>query len=109
MQNEELKFVDIGKCPYELALIFQEQIQKSVSEGSCPDLVVFVEHPSVLTLGKNSVDGHLLSNESELSDAGIEIHKTDRGGQVTAHEEGQLVMYPILSITKLNLTFFNTL
>ncbi len=63
-----------------------------------PHRLLFVEHPPVYTLGKSGSLGHLLLDESQLAEAGIEFHKINRGGDITFHGPGQLVGYPILDL-----------
>ncbi len=107
MKNEtlrKLRFFDLGLRDYREVLSLQENVRVKVSGQSIGPTVFFVEHPSVLTLGKNAVSDHIKLNADELSSRGISVHESDRGGQVTAHEPGQLVMYPILPIRDFNLT-----
>ena len=66
--------------------------------------IVFCTHPPVYTLGKSGNMDNLLLNEDEMEAKGISIHKIGRGGDITYHGPGQLVVYPILDLEQLNVT-----
>ena len=66
--------------------------------GEIPDQLLFVEHPHVITMGRNGHDENLLAAPEVLERAGIEFHRTDRGGDVTYHGPGQIVGYPIFDL-----------
>ena len=62
------------------------------------DQLLLLEHPAVLTLGRNSDPSHILASESELEARGISVERIERGGEVTYHGPGQLVAYPIVRL-----------
>jgi lipoyl(octanoyl) transferase len=63
-----------------------------------PDTLLVLEHPAVLTLGRNADPAHVLASPDELARAGIELIPVERGGEVTYHGPGQLVAYPIVKL-----------
>lgn len=82
---------------YMAAWARQLEIADSVLAGG-PDTLILVEHPAVLTLGANFHEENLLHPREWYEESGIAIHKTDRGGDVTFHGPGQLVIYPIFDV-----------
>lgn len=84
--------------PYSEGLELQRLVHHEVRAGHRGPTILCLEHPAVLTFGKNASFEHLLVSSDELASRGIECVKTDRGGDVTAHEVGQLVIYPILPV-----------
>jgi lipoyl(octanoyl) transferase len=89
--------LDLGLIPYSEALALQKKIHREVVCGSHPGAVLTLQHPSVLTLGKIADRNNVLIGAEALKAKGIALDHTDRGGEVTAHNPGQLVVYPILS------------
>lgn len=88
----------IGLLDYRAALALQQELHAKVSAGDPRAHLIFVEHPPVLTLGKNADARFLLFGEDYFKARGIDVVSIDRGGEVTAHEPGQLVIYPILKL-----------
>lgn len=91
--------LNLGRQGYQEAWNRQLEIAKTVDSGG-PDMLVFVEHPPVLTLGANFHEENLLVSRAELDQMGIEIIKTDRGGDITFHGPSQLVVYPIFDLNR---------
>jgi lipoate-protein ligase B len=87
-----------GCVPYRAALDLQMRICDAKKRGFDPDVLLLLEHPPTITLGRNAMDGHLLANESELQARGVSLFNVDRGGDITFHGPGQLVGYPLLSL-----------
>ena len=69
-----------------------------MADGRAPNTLLFVEHPHVYTRGRLSGEGHVRLPVEELERRGIEVVETDRGGQVTYHGPGQLVVYPVVDL-----------
>lgn len=77
----------------------QLELWQTVHNGG-PDTLIFVEHPPVLTLGANFHETNLRLPVQEYEALGIDIVQTDRGGDVTYHGPGQLVMYPLFDVSR---------
>jgi lipoyl(octanoyl) transferase len=88
----------LGVTDYTEAWDLQKQLFSLRMEGSRRDVLLLTEHRPVYTLGKNSQGEHLLASAEELSGRGVEVVACDRGGDVTYHGPGQLVVYPILRL-----------
>ena len=92
----ELEVLRLGQVPYGEALRLQAERVELRQRGEGRDLLLLLEHPPVITLGRGADRRNLLFPESELNRRGIEVFETGRGGDVTFHGPGQLVGYPIL-------------
>jgi lipoyl(octanoyl) transferase len=88
----------LGRVPYVDALRLQESLVAERRRDACPDTLLLLEHPSVVTLGRSSDPRHVLLDAEELAGRGIELHETGRGGDVTFHGPGQLVGYPVVRL-----------
>ncbi len=93
-----LEVLDLGRMRYAEALEVQLSLVEQRKRGAGCDTLLFVEHPHVVTIGRNGKEQHLLASEEILARTGIELHETDRGGDVTYHGPGQIVGYPILDL-----------
>jgi len=96
MRSCELQ--DLGRLGYGDALAIQKDLVEKRKHGLIPDQLLIVEHPHVITLGRNGHTENLLASEEVLRRAGIEFHPTDRGGDITYHGPGQIVGYPIFDL-----------
>ena len=99
-------FEDWGLIDYQQALVkqqklFSEALEQKQSGQKVHNRIVFCEHPHVLTLGKNANRQNVLFSDEILSEKGISLFQTERGGDVTYHGPGQLVVYPILDLESL--------
>jgi lipoyl(octanoyl) transferase len=89
---------DLGRTSYARALEIQNDLVSRRKSGEIPDQLLFVEHPHVVTMGRNGHDENVLASPEVLERAGIQFHRTDRGGDVTYHGPGQIVGYPIFDL-----------
>ena len=97
-QESVCQYRDLGLMPFGATWDLQQELVARRKRGEIPDQLLFVEHPHVITLGRNANRQNVLVSESELERLGIELCPTDRGGDVTYHGPGQLVVYPILDL-----------
>jgi len=97
-QKQICGVIDWGVEAYGRVSGWQKELVAARQTGSVPDLLLLGEHPHVITLGRNARREHLCLPEPELARRGVEVHETDRGGDVTYHGPGQLVGYPILDL-----------
>lgn len=87
--------VRAGVVPYLDAWAWQRDLAARRAAGAIGDVLLLVEHPRVYTLGRRADEGNLVFDAEERERRGIELHRIDRGGDVTYHGPGQLVGYPI--------------
>jgi lipoyl(octanoyl) transferase len=92
------EYRDIGRVRYDEAYKLQCELVDSRKRAAISDQLLIVEHPHVVTVGRNGRREHLLAESELLSRAGIDLHDSDRGGDVTYHGPGQIVGYPILDL-----------
>jgi lipoyl(octanoyl) transferase len=88
----------LGRVLYEGGLRMQRALAAGVRAGTLPDQVLLLEHPPVFTLGRNATRRDIHVHDAFLEEMGVEVFETDRGGQVTYHGPGQLVVYPICNL-----------
>ena len=89
---------DLGRLRWAEAYQIQQKLVEQRKAGLIPDQLLFVEHPHVITMGRNGHLSNILASPEMLSRAGIDVHETNRGGDVTYHGPGQLVCYPIFDL-----------
>lgn len=93
----ELWVVELGLVEYDQAHVFQRAAARMRARGALQqDVLILCEHPPVVTTGRATKPGHVLASESALAIAGVALRDVERGGDVTVHEPGQLVGYPII-------------
>ena len=91
--------LDLGLIEYREALKLQEKLVAArVNKSVSNDFILFQEHPAVFTLGRRGGLDHLLVSEAFLQEAGIPVVQIERGGFITYHGPGQLVVYPIINL-----------
>ena len=97
----QLWVVDLGRRAYGEVLELQREVARARISGEIDeDVLLLVEHPPVITLGRASKDAHLLANPDQLRSRGVEVFEVERGGDVTFHGPGQLVGYPIIDLKR---------
>ncbi len=89
---------DLGRMSYAEALSIQEEIADERKLGQGTDHLLFVEHPHVVTIGRNGRESNVLAPPELLRAKGIELYESNRGGDVTYHGPGQIVAYPIVDL-----------
>jgi lipoyl(octanoyl) transferase len=90
--------VDLGLIPYAEAWELQKRVVAARKANAIDDVLLFCEHPHVITLGRSGNRANLLAGESILRQKGVEYFETTRGGDITYHGPGQIVGYPILNL-----------
>lgn len=99
-----LNLVYLGRVGYAEGLQLQRRLVEARVAGRIGNTLVLLEHPPVLTLGRNSDRKNVLATDEFLAYRGVEIHEINRGGDVTYHGPGQLVGYPIVDLRSFALT-----
>ena len=101
MAERELWTVPLGQLGYLEALELQRSLARDRISGTIPqDVLLLVEHPPVVTLGRSSKQKHLVASPRFLQSKGVELYEVERGGDVTFHGPGQLVGYPIIDLKR---------
>ena len=95
-----LEAIWLGRMAYRDAWALQKRLAGERADGRIGDRLLLVEHPPVLTLGRQADPSHVLASPAELERRGIEVLRVERGGEVTYHGPGQLVAYPILALSR---------
>ena len=91
----------LGRVDYDDGLRLQAEIAAQVVEGRLNNVLLLLEHPPVLTLGRNANRANVLASDELLAARGVSLHEINRGGDVTYHGPGQLVGYPIFDLRSL--------
>src|SRR4051812_9831306 len=93
-----IQLLQLGLIPYTQALKLQEELVERRKRGDIGDVLLLLEHPPVITLGRNSKADNILLSKEELKRRRVELFEINRGGDVTFHGPGQLVGYPIFDL-----------
>lgn len=94
----------LGLVDYHKALLLQERLLDLRKGGAISDVLLLLQHHSVLTIGRSGVDKNIIVLTETLIEEGIPVFHTNRGGDVTYHGPGQIVGYPILNLVENGLT-----
>ncbi|MFP5210596.1 MAG: lipoyl(octanoyl) transferase LipB [Acidobacteriota bacterium] len=97
-----IQYLYLGRVGYEEALRLQAEIARWRYEGRVGNVLLLLEHPPVLTLGRNADRSNVLASNELLASRGVILHQINRGGDVTYHGPGQLVGYPIFDLRSLH-------
>jgi lipoate-protein ligase B len=101
-----LQIVDWGLLDYRQAFERQAELVRLHLAGCGIDTLILVEHPATVTLGRRGSEADLRLDAAEFSYQGISLQSIDRGGLATAHEPGQLVVYPVLALKRKDVRWF---
>jgi lipoyl(octanoyl) transferase len=107
--NKEVKIIRLGLADYQETWDYQQQLfdeivdvklqnRNSADQKQTPNYLITCEHPLVYTLGKSGSEEHLLLDEQALSSINASFYKINRGGDITHHGPGQLVVYPVFDL-----------
>lgn len=97
----DLQVYQLGLMDYDEALKLQKELWSLKKENKIPNILLFLEHPPVFTIGRMGSENEILFDKSELRKRGIGIYKIERGGRVTFHGPGQLIGYPIVNLKEI--------
>jgi lipoyl(octanoyl) transferase len=93
-----IHLLQLGRIPYDEGIRIQAEVVAARKAGAIGDTLILLEHPPVLTLGRNATRANILAGDELLARKGVSIHEINRGGDVTYHGPGQLVGYPIFDL-----------
>src|SRR5437764_13921838 len=96
-----IEYVYLGRVAYDHALRLQAELVELRYQGRVGNVLLLLEHPPVLTLGRNANRANVLASDAMLAARGVALHEINRGGDVTYHGPGQLVGYPIFDLRTL--------
>jgi lipoyl(octanoyl) transferase len=96
-----IQYLYLGRVGYDEGLSLQAEIAGLLAEGCVQNVLLLLEHPPVLTLGRNADRANVLASDELLARRGVTLHEINRGGDVTYHGPGQLVGYPIFDLRSL--------
>jgi lipoyl(octanoyl) transferase len=96
-----IQYLYLGRIGYAEALALQQEVVELRHRGFIENVLLLLEHPPVLTLGRNARRGNILASDEMLARKGVSVHEINRGGDVTYHGPGQLVGYPIFDLRSL--------
>lgn len=98
MKQKKFTHIELGSADYKEVWDLQKKTHLEKQNGRIDDIIYTVEHNHVYTLGKSGSRDHILLSEEEMEAKGISYYEIDRGGDITYHGPGQLVVYPIIDL-----------
>ena len=101
MALETCTVFSLGTLGYRSAWEIQNNIAHHIKKNSLSNVVLLLQHPNVYTIGRRGTRADIFLSDRELKKLNIELIETDRGGEVTYHGPGQMIVYPIVDIRKL--------
>lgn len=99
MHERELEVRRLARIDYAAALKLQKELEAEVIEQRAKDYLLLLEHPHTYTIGRRAKETGVLATAELLKNLGVEVFETDRGGKVTYHGLGQIVGYPVVSLS----------
>jgi lipoyl(octanoyl) transferase len=96
-----IQYLYLGRMGYDQALGLQQELVALRQQGRIENVLLLLEHPAVLTLGRNANRSNVLASDQLLAARGVTLHEINRGGDVTYHGPGQLIGYPIFDLRSL--------
>lgn len=99
MQKRTLEVRRLGRIDYAAALAVQKTLEREVIERRETDYFLLLEHPHTFTIGRRAKSDGVLATAEMLKNLGVEVYETNRGGKVTYHGIGQIIGYPIISLS----------
>ena len=96
-----IHYLYLGRVDYAEALRLQEELVALRQQNRIGNVLLLLEHPPVLTLGRNANRSNILASDEMLAARGVTLHEINRGGDVTYHGPGQLIGYPIFDLRSL--------
>ncbi len=96
--DQTISVKNLGLVRFSDAFEMQSDLQQQISAGTAPECILSLQHPNTLSFGKNANAKFLLADHQTLQRLSCEVVHTDRGGEITAHVPGQLVVYPLLNL-----------
>lgn len=101
MERDMIHSLYLGRVAYDESLRLQAELVELRRQGRIGNLLLLLEHPPVLTLGRNAQRANVLASDEWLARHGVTLHEINRGGDVTYHGPGQLIGYPIFDLRSL--------
>jgi lipoate-protein ligase B len=90
--------LNLGLVPYDEGLKLQHRLVAARKAGQLDDILILLEHPPVITLGRQADETNIIAAPEFLDQLGVQVRRVERGGDVTYHGPGQLMGYPILNL-----------